>query len=193
MIIDDNFIPEDIQDFALDLVTRKNIAWSFHQATNSYDDGTFAVINNENTEDHMQFVHFLRKDNMIFGQQDNFSLYDFLHDAIFIPFLQKHNIVCNSFHRMKLNLVTSYKDGIHQPAHIDQNIPHKVFLYYFNDSDGDTIMYNEKWDGTSKKLTENIRVQPKKGKAIFFDGLTYHAPSNPVNSNYRIVMNVDFV
>ena len=69
--------------------------------------------------------------------------------------------------------------------HVDMLSPHWVLLYYVNDSDGDTILYN-------KNKEEIKRVSPKKGKAIFFDGSIYHSAGIPKNS-HRAVINFNFI
>jgi ectoine hydroxylase-related dioxygenase (phytanoyl-CoA dioxygenase family) len=83
--------------------------------------------------------------------------------------------------------------GIHYP-HVDADKDHLVFLYYVNDSDGDTIFFNEKYDGSKiDNLTVMSRVSPESGKAVVFDGRTYHASSSPSIGDYRCVINIDFI
>ena len=50
-------------------------------------------------------------------------------------------------------------------------------LYYVLDSDGDTIIYNEKKD--SDNYTIKKRVTPKQGKVVLFDGQLYHTAEQP--------------
>ena len=64
-----------------------------------------------------------------------------------------------SFLQLPLNL----KDRSLDAPHIDADRDHLVILYYVNDSDGDTVIYNEKFiseDKTPnlKNLTELKRV-----------------------------------
>ena len=72
------------------------------------------------------------------------------------------------------------------PIHTDQDNPHSVLLYYINDSDGDTILYNE------DRVTEIKRVTPKKGRCVLFDGLIPHCSSRPSNSS-RAIINFNFL
>ena len=75
-------------------------------------------------------------------------------------------------------------------AHVDFMMPHYTGLYYVNDSDGDTIVYNEKQQST--EYTELTRSSPEKGKIFIFDGEHYHASSKPINSYARIVLTYNF-
>jgi hypothetical protein len=72
--------------------------------------------------------------------------------------------------------------------HIDDANPHLVGLYYPDNFDGDTVFYT---DATGE--TEITRVTPKKGRMVLFDGSTYHASSNPIQSSYRTTVNFNFL
>jgi hypothetical protein len=121
-----------------------------------------------------------------------------IHDLgsnILNTFAKKHGIKVKETLRIKANILnkTGKKDHIH-PPHIDMTIPHLVLLYYVNDSDGDTIMFNEKhYSEIIPTLTVDKAISPKAGSAIVFDGLTYHASSSPRNTEERIVLNINFL
>lgn len=81
--------------------------------------------------------------------------------------------------------------------HTDVVFPHIVFLYYVNDSDGDTIildkLYNEgdpffldKDYDFSNDIVE--KVSPKKGRVVVFNGFQYHAAGIP-QKDPRCVLN----
>ena len=83
------------------------------------------------------------------------------------------------------NIDTSEVDS----PHVDiDDFRHFVVLYYVCDSDGDTIIYNEKEYGL-KKYTERQRVSPKQGRCVIFDGTQMHTAEQPINSNIRCVVN----
>ena len=67
---------------------------------------------------------------------------------------------------------------------MDKN--HIVGLYYVVDSDGDTIIYNERKE--SKTYTIKQRVTPKQGRIVIFDGGLYHTAEQPLN-NTRCIIN----
>ena len=64
-----------------------------------------------------------------------------------------------------------------------------VALYYVVDSDGDTIIYNEKDRDPEGKYTIKQCVTPKQGRMVIFDGGLYHAAKQPINSNTRCIVN----
>ena len=70
------------------------------------------------------------------------------------------------------------------PPHTDSKVPHWVCLYYVNDSDGDTVFFDD--DNNEIK-----RVSPKKGRIAFFDGSILHC-GTPSDTRSRAVINFNF-
>ena len=79
----------------------------------------------------------------------------------------------------------SFNPGL-DDIHVDIEIPHQVFLYYVNDSDGDTVFFKD------DEKTEIKRVTPKKGRGVFFNGLIKHCSTRPSKS-HRCIFNYDFL
>jgi len=84
--------------------------------------------------------------------------------------------------RVFLQLPLNQKPPIE--PHVDRHHPHLVCLYYVNDSDGDTVFYDESGN-------EIKRISPKKGRVAFFDGSIQHSAGNPTK-NHRAVINFCF-
>ena len=115
---------------------------------------------------------------------------------LFIPMLQKVGFKLGltsvrvlqgrSFLQFPLNT-----DGTIDTAHIDieEDINFMVALYYVCDSDGDTVIYNEREELPNEKYTIKESVTPKQGRMVIFDGRLYHAAKQPINSNTRCVGN----
>ena len=83
--------------------------------------------------------------------------------------------------------------------HIDLAFKHLIVLYYVNDTDGDTFIFDKKSDYENINLAsvENQnelkvikRVTPKKGRALVFDGNRYHSSSGPTK-DIRCIINFD--
>lgn len=93
----------------------------------------------------------------------------------------------------------TYKDALNEnyvcteggdDPHVDFFIPHYTGLYYINDSDGDTLIYNEKEQKSKFTLLDS--VSPEKGKICIFDGEHYHASTKPTKSYCRLVLTCNF-
>ena len=91
--------------------------------------------------------------------------------------------------RSFLQFPTNKKMTVDLP-HIDiYSRKHLVCLYYVIDSDGDTIIYNEREkDRPDGIYTIKERVTPKQGRAVLFDGWLMHTAEQPIN-NVRCIVN----
>ena len=68
--------------------------------------------------------------------------------------------------------------------------PGEIFLYYANESDGDTFFFNENFG--AKEYTVLKRSSPKKGKGVLFDNSIVHASSPPRLHERRMTLNFVF-
>ena len=92
--------------------------------------------------------------------------------------------------RSFLQLPINYKGERIDTPHVDIVGDHFVILYYVCDSDGDTIIYNEKVK--SDNYTIQKRITPKQGRVVLFDGSYYHTAEQPID-NIRCVVNYDLI
>jgi hypothetical protein len=74
--------------------------------------------------------------------------------------------------------------------------PHKTLIYYVNDADGGTIIFNEKHNLTLDDLntdqkTINTVDKAKRGRVVIFDGDHYHTGIIPTEKN-KILININF-
>ena len=69
----------------------------------------------------------------------------------------------------------------HYKPHTDLPLPHLALIYYVNDSDGDTVFFEDKTIENNFKLVERQRVSPKKGRVVLFDGSHLHAGGYPTD------------
>jgi hypothetical protein len=89
-----------------------------------------------------------------------------------------------------------FKETNYNSPHIDHEFPHKSMILYLNDSDGDTYYFDQYYDGTpiqDIKFTVKERVSPRANRAIIFDGYQYHAGSNPLYHDTRVLINITYV
>jgi hypothetical protein len=110
---------------------------------------------------------------------------------IILKSLKKANIKNNvflqgrSFLQLPLNISDRH---IVDTPHVDADIPHLAVLYYVNDSDGDTIIYENEFKGYDnrpfkKDLKIKQKVTPKKGRVVIFDGKYWHTAEQPEHNN----------
>jgi len=92
----------------------------------------------------------------------------------------------NNVTRLKINCLLKNNIDYHNNfCHTDQSCDHNVMIIYLNDSDGDTMMYDDSGNVISKS-------SPEKGKYILFNGDIKHSSTRPVNNDYRFIINVNY-
>ena len=103
--------------------------------------------------------------------------------------------------RLKFNLLLNHSlvdEDTYNTPHIDSRRPNSYSMnYYVNDSDGDTVIFNEMVGQDKRerpeKLTIKRRIAPRKNRMVVFDGSYLHASTNPVKSEKRVVLNVNML
>ena len=123
---------------------------------------------------------------------------------VLFMFCEKAKIPYNALLRIRVGLFTrTVTDAAHHNPHVDYGEPHRTAVYYVNDCDGDTFIFNESFEDVSveesgrfanaNRFTLARRIPPKKGKMICFDGKYYHASSYPTQATKRIAITYNFV
>jgi len=121
--------------------------------------------------------------HLFIGFAENNSSAEHLAIKLLEIFSEKSGYKFNKIIRAQANYIHKKDVGLPSPPHVDDmENKHYVLLCYLNDSDGDTVMYDN-------DMTEVCRVSPKRGKFILFDGSIYHSASPPTKTNNRIVFN----
>jgi len=171
-----------IRDKIEQLLTSNNFGW-FYNPTTIYDTKNIRKLkfseNKFDEKDTWQFTH------KFYDELYNTSSY-YYENALDLFHATK--IKYEKFLRIKANFtVPSLQlEKHHQFIHRDvkkDNIT--TFLYYVNDSDGDTIFFDD-----NEKETK--RFKPKKGTGLLFKSNILHAGSNPVKYDKRMVINYNF-
>lgn len=141
--------------------------------------------------------------NITYKQHDNLNGFGFAtsitsdgknwHNPFFIPLVyQIQNEIAGdtTIGRVRLDM-TLYnpEDGLQSP-HVDSQQPHWASIYYVNDSDGDTLIYNE--TEYTDNFTIQERIEPKANRLLIFDGKFFHTGSSPSKHKNRIIINSNF-
>ena len=153
-----------------------------------------------NVKEHIQMVHqfYMARDEdpeyKTEAVSDRKEIIDVLIKKI-ARYLKKDKLIIA---RAKANLqhnVTGNKKEYFNTPHVDEpSLKHWVCIYYLNDSDGDTLFFEGDEETAVKKKELKIihSVSPKKGRFLFFKGNILHTGKHPINTNVRIVINMDF-
>ena len=198
LVVLERFLPESYADVLEQLLCRSgDFLWQYNASTN--DLNAPEIMNRDaRSYDADQFVH-------AFYQQGERRLAFF--DLVFPMFYfmeDKTGVELAAVERMKANLLVQkhIEEGRYNAPHIDiAERGHKSLLYYVKDSDGDTFLFNETQQDTTraaqsardgKALTIRRRVSPRKGQAVLFNSNIWHASSHPRENATRVVLNFVF-
>ena len=180
----DDFLPEHYKNALENIMLSENFAWYLNKNTvsESYKN-PYGV---DKTTDSMQLTHVIFNDSKV--NSEHYGLTSLLGHHLML----KENVDTSGLIRIKANLNTiavDYPEGHHYSTHIDlpKDFSGITCIYYVNDSDGDTIFFEE--DG----ITEIERVSPKKGRLVYFDSDTPHAGCPPKEHQVRCVINFNFI
>ena len=196
-IVLDNIIEEELQDKIEDSMFDCN--WKFlMDNTYDYDAKSMGMK-------YRKFLNPFKFDispSIISDFKENQKIF-----KLFYPIIEK---TCN---HIKFNIESIHRCGagiqgvqvIRKESkvcniHINNERPHLVLLYYVNDSDGETILFDKTAsdieDDDTMYLEErhqfNVvnKIIPKKGRILLFDGRTYHSASSPTRG-IRCIISLD--
>lgn len=125
----------------------------------------------------------------------------------FEPILQnivkKYDVEITQLIRMRIGFLLNTKYSwpsdpyIFNQPHVDFEEDHVTALYYFNECDGNTFIFDndepiDTTDNTARWKIHKECVPNVVGKAVVFDGRRYHASTCPKMKERRIVLTMNF-
>jgi hypothetical protein len=191
----DNFTPLSLQNHIEQcLMLNDQVNWGYRPETGGVQDNWDKT--NLSIKENFQFEHTMYA-------YDNQSLYSPFFDIsrTNIYLIEQMFGPIDMLQRMKANLLIKDISSVakYHPPHIDSVAENSFsMVYYVNDADGDTIFFDRLVDVNINTpqhtgLTEIGRVTPKKGRAVIFNSNRFHASSNPIVNNRRVVINSVFL
>jgi hypothetical protein len=172
ILVIENCVAAEYQNFIEQQLFADDIPWTFLNNVAS---------NNNEARRSVGFSYSAYSDDRVAS-----LAYWFLYPVL-LEACSKLSVVVNQLFRIRVGLYVNINSSAHNDPHVDHDYPHLTGLYYVNDSDGDTVFFE------SDKITEKLRISPKKGSFVLFDGSIYHASSNPTQHNYRTTVNYNFI
>lgn len=177
-----NLIPESYSNFLLNEF-ENNVNWMFTPSASNV--GENYDSSDPNIRDSTQFVH------AIHGYNNSMSpLFQSVVPIVWF-FEKETGIKIKNILRIKANcLVRDGTDQKYNPPHVDVVEPGYISLvYYINDSDGDTVLFDKVISQGHNNLTPIERVTPRKGSLFMFPSNQLHASSCPIHNKQRLVIN----
>lgn len=202
ILLIENVIPASFQQATIERIQGDNhFPWFLlHRIghPDHYSLGSTSAYVDPNITDDVGFFHMAFDGNFVSPHYDFFR-------TILEFFAEKSGIKIGRMLRVRLRYThkgVGHSESKYAPPHVDfyNSSPYSTFIYYVNDSDGDTIIFDKIFDSDkeqydpvfSNPLPELLRVTPKQGSGLFFDGHRYHAGNYPTKNSSRIVINFDF-
>jgi hypothetical protein len=191
MIILEDIVPQHFQNEIEQTILGESFPWYYNKDTAEIDN-KYACTVDEKTRDVTQFVHSFKSTNTV-------SNYFSLVTPFLVILESKFNrSFADRVIRIKTNLIprhSNFPEDFYNAPHtdwgsVDPETKSETLLYYVNDSDGDTFIFNEK--PPSNGLTIKHRISPKKGRAILFESDHLHAGQPPRFADERCVINFVF-
>jgi len=190
IIVLDNFLPKSYEDEIEKHFSSVEFPWYYNPGVSySQEMNAKFIANDSNIKDVDGFV------NRLIIENKQISGYGDLVKPLMYFVEDKFNMKVNYIIRARAVMI--YKNPtfgeFYNVPHVDDMNEHMTLIYYVNDSDGDTVFFEECYDKEidySKKTVER-RVEPRKGRAVLFNGLRYHTGSVPKYNN-RMLINFNF-
>jgi hypothetical protein len=201
IIVLDNIIPKATQDRFAYYISGGEFAWKdYNHITTSgayFKDLTFnsdaVMVPSDSLISLVYYNNF--KESKVFDQ----SVF-WLGVAVLDEYERRTGNKVSAIMRMKVNnqgqsTVDGYDDNCCNEIHVDNFEEHKTIVYYVNDCDGDTFLFDRLWEEGEKHYDVKTlqRVTPQQGRAVCFNGLRFHAPSNPIYGRRRYILNINFI
>lgn len=182
IIIIDDAVPLATQQALETLFTGPTVPWSFVAPGADYNS---VSISTPQSIDYTQLV------NCVYSAADGVVGSSF---PMFVPVLSALPNI-GELLRIKVNITMASVNrpvGSYGQPHIDFTpIPKGLVtaIYYVNDSDGDTVMFNQ----VGNTVVPVQTITPKKGRLVVFNGGRYHSGNCPSTDQPRVIANINFL
>jgi len=186
VLIIDDCIPVNKQIELEQLCNSHGISWYYLPTSN---DPTIPAPSTKYSVDGPQFVHTIWNQDR--PTSNIFSSSISVLSAIPTAYIQ--------LLRIKMNLklpIRGIAEASYGMPHVDiVGEPQLISaIYYANDSDGDTVIFNERYDSEDlSNLTVKKTITPQRGRLVVFDGNLLHSSNTPRTSDIRIVINFNII
>ena len=196
-----NILPKSLEDDIIKLIENDYFPWFYRDAISLASTPEIDIDMPKWDSSKVTVPHGLT--HGVYDEENGINSNFFAAARSVLYFLEKEeNFEIESLIRIRIRRTLPVEG--HTKDHY--NLPHvdfydreafTTFVYYVDDSDGDTIIFDQKHTvgsnaSKTQVLKEVYRSTPKKGYGLLFDGLQYHAGNSPVDYKTRTIINFDF-
>lgn len=187
----DNFLSPSYFKEIQDILMSNHFPWRYH--------GNITDRNDNSNLYSFGFAHNFYEDGGV--EASNFSIF-------FKPlFLQIKDLVKkDQIYRARADMTVYSLDGYRHSPHVDlflnkeknSYLENVTSIFYVNESDGNTVLYNEKLISCNDKVKEkNLtimqEINPIPNRLLIFDGRHIHTGHSPQKHKNRILINSNYV
>lgn len=206
----DNFYPDDMFSIFQEKILGGNMPW-YYVSNVSVPEWLRVEDPLAIETDGMNHIFLDKNRNHISEQYTELASYfAHMYDSLGID----HDRIYRVRATTKWPHINTNKEQYNVP-HVDSAVPHDVIVFYLNDSDGDTRLFNqvqtpceqdqkplsreasleEKYEYAKQFIrsgfTTKLTVEPKANRLLMFDGLQYHTAGLPISSSRRVILNIN--
>lgn len=183
----ENFLPQSMQDY-IEYYMLNTVYGLMDEGSGQQDDFD---KNNKNIISSPQLVHPIFDNET--GPMDN--IFAEICKPILWCFEKETGLILTEVSRIKANMLININSSENQynPPHVDTPDTNSYsMVYYVNESDGDTRIFNKCAHQGYNDLELIYSNSPKKGTALLFKSNRYHSSSNPIKYDKRNIINFVF-
>lgn len=182
VIVFDDVIPEVYQNWLIDCVNNPDLKW--HRKDYAISD----MFEDDPRNGFCNFHYLYELEQRELSTLTNGFM------PLALQFRDKLEAEC--LLRMRVNMVPRWFENQVQLPHVDSYVKNSWnVVYYIDDSNGDTVIYNERTQDHREYVqlvqrdewTVKRLVAPKKGRAVAFKGDLFHSSTLPVGTSRAVV------
>jgi 2OG-Fe(II) oxygenase superfamily len=181
VIVIDDIIPKQDQIRLYELMSQNNLPYQYNRST-VVDAST--LPKNSRVIDSSMIVNVV-----VFNEFTSPLLREFVPIIAAIPFKIRELL------RVKVNITHPHllaREDTYNVPHVDYDGDDLITaIYYLNDSDGDTYIFDQDRNYKGDDLTVKKQISPKQGRMVVFSGDLLHSGNNPRSNETRMVANIN--
>ena len=192
IIVIDDCISNENQKLIKDICVGPTFPWYSFNSSNYNPNSSVETFSKQQLEiynNRSQYFDSPQFSHLVFDE----GVANSNHLPVLIPLLSSIPVQIEQLLKIKFNMKYPKNNNNFGVPHFDLNLnSFLTALYYVNDSDGDTVIFNQRNNEDFETLTIKQTISPKQGRIIIFDGTLYHSAGNPLLQE-RIVININFI